>query len=117
MHERGELLRLESDQTLGYLQFREGSTTRAILGFGDEADLLVNALPNSFAIDGQITALHFAVDSDASKGITIDTLGNVQSSFATPGGDSRGLTWDGSSLWLVEGTGSMIYELSTTGTI
>jgi len=73
----GQLLRLASDRTHGYMQFAEGSTPRAYLGYGDDGDLLVNALPDSFAIDGANTALHFAVDSDATKGITITTYGNV----------------------------------------
>jgi hypothetical protein len=73
----GQIMRLESDRTYGYVRFREGATTRAYLGYGDEGDLLVNALPDSFAIDGTSTALHFAVDSDATRGITIDTNGNV----------------------------------------
>jgi len=73
----GQLLRLVSDRTYGYVQFVENSTPRAYLGYGDDGDLLVNALPDSFAIDGASTALHFAVDSDATRGITIDTDGNV----------------------------------------
>jgi hypothetical protein len=73
----GQIMRLESDRTYGYVQFREGATTRAYLGYGDEGDLLVNALPDSFAIDGTSTALHFAVDSDAAKGITVDPDGQV----------------------------------------
>ncbi len=81
----GQILRLASDQTYGYIRFLEGSTSRAILGFGDDGGLLVNALPDSFAIDGMSTALHFAVDSDANKGITIDTNGNVGIGTTSPG--------------------------------
>lgn len=73
----GQIIRLESDKTYGYVHFREGPTTRAYLGYGDAGDLLVNALPDSFAIDGLSSALHFAVDSDATRGITVDTNGNV----------------------------------------
>jgi len=73
----GEILRLVSDRTYGYVHFREGSATRAYMGFGDAGDLLVNATPDSFAIDGLSTALHLAVDSDATKGITVNTNGNV----------------------------------------
>ena len=73
----GEIVRLESDRTYGYLRFREGADTRALLGFGDDGGMLVHALPDSFAIDGMSTALHFAVDSDAERGITIDANGNV----------------------------------------
>ncbi len=80
----GKILRLVSDRTLGYVQFREGSATRAYLGFGDAGDLLTNAIPDLFAIDGVSTALHFAVDSDATKGITIDTNGNVGIGTTTP---------------------------------
>jgi hypothetical protein len=80
----GQILRLVSDQTLGYIQFREGSTTRAYLGYGDAGGLLTNAIADSFAIDGMSTALHFAVDSDATRGITIDTNGNVGIGLTTP---------------------------------
>ncbi len=73
----GQVLRLVSDQSYGYMRFVEGLTARAYLGYGDDGDLLVNALPNSFAINGLDTAIHFAVDSDAEKGITIDTEGDV----------------------------------------
>jgi hypothetical protein len=73
----GQILRLVSDRTYGYVHFREGSATRAYMGFGDAGDLLVNATPDSFAIDGLGTALHLAVDSDATKGITVNTNGNV----------------------------------------
>jgi uncharacterized protein YaiE (UPF0345 family) len=47
------------------------------MGFGDAGQILVNAIPDSFAIDGLSAALHFAVDSDATKGITVNTDGNV----------------------------------------
>lgn len=73
----GEMLRLESDRTYGYLRFREGSADRALVGFGDDGGLLAGALPDSFAIDGLSAPLHFATGSDANKGITVDANGNV----------------------------------------
>jgi hypothetical protein len=80
----GRLLRLGSDQSYGYIQFLEGSTPRAYLGFGDDGNILTGAINNSFAIDALGSAMHLAVDSNAEKGITIDTNGNVGIGTTSP---------------------------------
>jgi hypothetical protein len=80
----GRFVRLNSDQTLGYMQFLEDSTPRAYLGFGDDGDILNNAEDNSFVINSLNSAMHFAVDSDAKKGITVDTNGNVGIGITNP---------------------------------
>jgi len=79
----GQIVKLVSDQPYGYITFKEGSATRAYLGYGDAGHLLANALPDSFAIAGG-AALHFAVGSDATKGITVDANGNVGIGTTTP---------------------------------
>ena len=108
----GQILRLQSDKTLGYVQFREGSTTRAYLGYGDAGNILTNAIADSFAIDGVSTALHFAVDSDATKGITIDTDGQVGIGTTGPAekldvraGTSPGEPFAAAGQWTIFGSG------------
>ena len=44
--------------------------------------------------------------------------GNILSSFASPAGtNSRGLTDDGTYLWIMDAAGAIAYQVTTTGTI
>ncbi|MCZ6779858.1 MAG: hypothetical protein O7F16_12960, partial [Acidobacteria bacterium] len=48
---------------------------------------------------------------------SLAATGDVISSFSAPGTNPRGLTWDGTNLWLADSNTDLIYELTTTGTV
>ena len=48
---------------------------------------------------------------------SLAATGDVISSFSAPGKNPRGLTWDGTNLWLADADDDLIYELTTTGTV
>ena len=50
-------------------------------------------------------------------GPLLAATGDVISSFSAPGTNPRGLTWDGTNLWLADSNTDLIYELTTTGTV
>ncbi|MEE9230177.1 MAG: hypothetical protein V3U86_05680, partial [Acidobacteriota bacterium] len=50
-------------------------------------------------------------------GPVLAAIGDVISSFSAPGTKPRGLTWDGTNLWLADTNTDLIYELTTTGTV
>jgi len=43
--------------------------------------------------------------------------GNVLSSFLSPAADPRGLTNDGTDLWIMDASGQIAYQITTTGTV
>lgn len=65
-------------------------------------------------------ATHLWVSSEATDYVyRLTTTGSLVASFAAPAGDSVGLDWDGTYLWLADGasSGSAIYRLTTAGSV
>ena len=63
---------------------------------------------------------HLWVSSGTSDYVyRITTTGSLVASFAAPAGESAGLDWDGTYLWLADGAtaGSAIYRLTTAGSV
>lgn len=79
----GFIADFDSSAGWGTLRLLDNTVPRAYLGFGGPTDLLTNALPSSIALRAE-GPLHLTASTDALKGVTVGTNGNVGIGITAP---------------------------------